>query len=74
VRANIRRLGRRGDGEGGVCGARHVQSLVENPGGEISFALLLIVRLRSWLWIEHSLTAFARGYSPHRVSIAARLI
>jgi len=51
-----------------------MQSLVENPGSEISFALLLIVRLRFWLWIDHSLTAFARGYSPQRASIAARLI
>jgi proteasome lid subunit RPN8/RPN11 len=51
-----------------------MQSLVENPGGEISFALLLIVRLRFWLWIDHSLTAFARGYSPRRARIATRLI
>ena len=51
-----------------------MQSLVENPDGGISFALLLIVRLRFWLWIDHSLTAFARGYSPQRARIAARLI
>jgi [CysO sulfur-carrier protein]-S-L-cysteine hydrolase len=51
-----------------------MQSLVENPGGEISFALLLIVRLRFWLGIDYSLTAFARGYFPQRARIAARLI
>ena len=51
-----------------------MQSLVENPDSEISFALLLIVRLRFWLLIDHSLTGFARGYSPQRARIAARLI
>jgi [CysO sulfur-carrier protein]-S-L-cysteine hydrolase len=51
-----------------------MQSLVENLTNGISFALLLIVRLRFWLWIDHSLTAFARGYSPERARIAARLI
>ncbi len=47
-----------------------MQSLVENPGSEISFALLLIIRLRFLLWIDHSVTAFARGYSPQRARIA----
>jgi hypothetical protein len=48
-----------------------MQSLVENDSGAVSFALLLIVRLRFWLWMDHSLTTFARGYRPQRARIAA---
>jgi hypothetical protein len=32
--------------------------------GPISFAVLLIVRLRFNIWLEYSLTLFARGYAP----------
>ena len=38
--------------------------MVQNSTAGISFALLLIVRLRSFLWSEYSMTSFARGYNP----------
>ena len=51
-----------------------MQSLVETGSKDITFALLLIVRLRFRLWMDYSLTTFARGYSPQRASIATRFI
>ena len=48
-----------------------MQALVED-GSAISFALLLIVRLRFGLWMSSSLTTFARGYPPRRELIAAK--
>jgi [CysO sulfur-carrier protein]-S-L-cysteine hydrolase len=47
-----------------------MQSLVENDNAAVSFALLLIVRLRFWFWIDSSLTTFARGYRPQAARIA----
>ncbi len=51
-----------------------MQSLVENQATTISFALLLIVRLRFRFWMDYSLTSFARGYQPHRAAIAVKFI
>ena len=51
-----------------------MQSLVDNRTSEISFALLLIVRLRFWFWMDGSLTTFVRGYQPQRARIAPRFI
>jgi len=47
--------------------------IVENPRSEITFAVLLIVRLRLRLWIDHSLTIFARGQAPWRARICTAL-
>jgi proteasome lid subunit RPN8/RPN11 len=54
--------------------AETMQSLVENRTGAISFALLLIVRLRFRLWMEYSLTTFVCGYPPQPARIAANFI
>jgi len=48
--------------------------LVESGRSEITFALLLIVRLRFWMWMDYSMTAFARGYPPHRARLANRIV
>jgi integrative and conjugative element protein (TIGR02256 family) len=48
--------------------------LVETPNSSISFALLLIVRLRFCLLMDYSLTVFARGFLPRSVRIAPRII
>lgn len=48
--------------------------LVERGRSEITFALLLIVRLRLWMWMDYSMTAFAKGYAPHRARLAKRFI
>jgi hypothetical protein len=44
--------------------------LVENAGTGISFAVLLIVRLRLRFWMNYSSTAFARGYAPRHLEVA----
>lgn len=48
--------------------------LVENAASAISFAVLLIVRLRFWFWTDYSLTLFARGQAPRRVGLASRFV
>ena len=53
---------------------RTMQSLVDNETGEISFSLLMIVRLRFRFWMDCSLTTFARGHRPQRARIAPRFI
>ena len=45
-------------------------NLVEHSRAEITFALLLIVRLRLWMWMDYSMTVFARGYAPYEARIA----
>ncbi|MCK9994537.1 MAG: hypothetical protein Dbin4_03057, partial [Alphaproteobacteria bacterium] len=49
-------------------------ALVEHGRSEITFALLLIVRLRFWMWMDYSMTTFARGYAPQRVRLTPRVI
>ncbi len=48
--------------------------LVDNSSANISFAVLLIVRLRFWCWIDYSLTLFARGIGPQSMRLASRLV
>ena len=45
-------------------------NLVENSRSEITFAVLLIVRLRFWMWMAYSMTIFARGYALYEARIA----
>jgi proteasome lid subunit RPN8/RPN11 len=48
--------------------------LVENENSAITFALLLIVRLRLRFWMDYSMIVFARGYVPRGTRIAPRFI
>ena len=48
--------------------------LVEHSRSEITFALLFVFRLRFWVWIDHSLTIFARGYAPYGARISHYVI
>jgi integrative and conjugative element protein (TIGR02256 family) len=43
---------------------RSMTEMVNTEGSPIAFSALLIVRLRWRLWIDHSLTVFARGTPP----------
>ena len=43
--------------------------IVHNKGSAITFAVLLIVRLRWRLLLDHSVTVFARGRAPEPTSI-----
>ena len=44
--------------------------LVEDSRSAITFAILLIVRLRFFLWMDYSMTIFARGHAPYETRIA----
>jgi integrative and conjugative element protein (TIGR02256 family) len=46
--------------------------IVESGNATITFAVLLIVRLRWQLWIDCSLTVFARGQGPRRLRPSSR--
>lgn len=48
--------------------------LVQNSTAGISFALLLIVRLRFFVWLDYSMTSFAKGYAPSRARLARKFI
>jgi [CysO sulfur-carrier protein]-S-L-cysteine hydrolase len=48
--------------------------IVENGNSAITFAVLLIVRLRWRLWIDCSLTVFAKGQEPQPVRFARRIV
>ena len=48
--------------------------IVEDRSAIINFAVLFIVRLRLRLWIDHSLTVFARGEAPQRSQICRRAV
>lgn len=48
--------------------------IVEDTNSVITFAVLLIVRLRLHLWIDHSLTVFARGQPPWRTRISRPIV
>lgn len=48
--------------------------LVGNGRTAITFAVLLIVRLRLRLWMDYSLTIFARGHTPKAVRRSLRWI
>jgi integrative and conjugative element protein (TIGR02256 family) len=47
--------------------------IVESRHSVITFAILFIVRLRWRLWLDHSLTVFARGQSPRQTRIRHRV-
>jgi [CysO sulfur-carrier protein]-S-L-cysteine hydrolase len=46
-------------------------SLVQDDKSQISFAVLLIVRIRFRLWLDASAMLFARDHAPARISISA---
>ena len=48
--------------------------LVENGRSEITVALLFVFRLRFWVWIDYSLTIFARGYAPYGAQVSHYVI
>lgn len=48
--------------------------IVQNRNSSISFALLLIVRFRFRLWIDYSLTFFARGQPPQKARLGQRIV
>jgi [CysO sulfur-carrier protein]-S-L-cysteine hydrolase len=48
--------------------------IVKNPSSAISFAILLIVRLRFWAWLDYSVTVFARDMPPHKARISPRVV
>jgi [CysO sulfur-carrier protein]-S-L-cysteine hydrolase len=48
--------------------------IVESRRSVITFAILLIVRLRWRLWLDYSLTAFARGRIPWQTRIRRRIV
>ncbi len=48
--------------------------IVEHRRSGITFALLLIVRLRFWTWMDYSMTTFAQGFAPHEARFAHRVI
>jgi integrative and conjugative element protein (TIGR02256 family) len=47
--------------------------IVENGSASITFAVLLILRLRWRVWLDHSLTVFARGHAPRSGGIRPRV-
>jgi integrative and conjugative element protein (TIGR02256 family) len=48
--------------------------IVSNPSSPISFAALLVVRLRLWVWLDYSLTVFARNQQPQEMRISTRVV
>jgi [CysO sulfur-carrier protein]-S-L-cysteine hydrolase len=48
--------------------------IVDNRFSMISFAILLIVRLRFRLWLDYSLTIFTRSQAPRKGRISTRVI
>jgi integrative and conjugative element protein (TIGR02256 family) len=57
--------------------AEDIQSMmdiVEDGNPAITFAMLLILRLRWRLWIDCSLTAFAQGQTPRPVEFSRRVV
>ena len=48
--------------------------IVSNPASAINFAILLIVRLRFWAWLDYSLTVFARDQPPQKARISPRVV
>jgi len=48
--------------------------IVESRSSRITFAVLLIVRLRWRFWIDHSLTIFARDQPPRESRVHPRIV
>jgi hypothetical protein len=49
-----------------------MMDIVEDRSSIVSFAVLLIVRLRFKFFVDHSVTIFARGRAPQHQGIAQR--
>lgn len=49
---------------------RTMTTIVEDRGADITFAALLILKLRYRFWLEHSLTIFQRGCMPVGATLA----
>jgi len=54
--------------------AETMTDIVENDDSVITFAALLIVRLRWRLWIDYSLTMFAKGRAPYGLEFSRRVV
>lgn len=52
---------------------RTMTNLVKDVQTGISFAVLLIVRLRFHFWLDYSTTCFANGYEPQAIKLARRV-
>jgi proteasome lid subunit RPN8/RPN11 len=48
--------------------------IVTGPSVEISFAVLLVVRLRFRIWVDYSLMIFARGQPPRSTRIKPHIV
>jgi hypothetical protein len=48
--------------------------IVTDRSSAISFAILLIVRLRVWAWLDYSLTVFAQDQQPQKARISTRVV
>jgi hypothetical protein len=48
--------------------------IVESPRSGITFAVLLVLRLRFGVWLDHSLTVFARGQMPESSRVRRRVV
>jgi integrative and conjugative element protein (TIGR02256 family) len=53
---------------------RTMTEIVETRSSAISFAVLLVVRLRWRFWIDHSLTIFARDQPPRESRVRPRIV
>jgi integrative and conjugative element protein (TIGR02256 family) len=53
---------------------RTMTDIVDDQSSPIAFAVLLIVRLRWRLWLDHSLTIFARGQAPRAAQVSRRIV
>jgi [CysO sulfur-carrier protein]-S-L-cysteine hydrolase len=48
--------------------------IVTGPSSPITFAVLLVVRLRLWMWLDYSLMIFARDQQPQDARISPRAV
>jgi proteasome lid subunit RPN8/RPN11 len=46
-----------------------MHDIIADQSSAISFAVLLIVRLRFFIWLDASLTLFNRGYPPMQIEV-----
>lgn len=49
-------------------------TIVEDRHSAITFAILLIVRLRWRVWVDYSLAVFARGQAPRLIKFSQRVV
>jgi integrative and conjugative element protein (TIGR02256 family) len=48
--------------------------IVDSGHSAITFAVLMIVRLRWWFWVDYSLSVFAKGQAPQPIKFSQRII